>query len=119
MIRLSDNHGIMHCRLRLQCGPHLSRFDTITPDLHLIINTTEKLDLPVWQISPAIAAAVISTPLDDGKLFFRESILAQVTTRDACSADTDLSSHADRQRHLMVIANPDLDVRQWSANDKS
>ena len=82
----------------------LAEFDTESPDLHLLIDPSEILDIPVREPSGQIACAVhlSSEKRIVYKLFCGKIRTIEITFGDTRSRDTQFTRYADRAHRHMV-----------------
>src|SRR5215213_1228447 len=104
-----------HRRVLTKHGLNLAQLDTEAAYLDLVIDSTEELDVTVWQIAREVACAVKarSGARVEGignELLGSQSRAIKITTRQHVAADIELADHAERHWLQMAIEHVDLRV---------
>src|SRR5262249_32603084 len=99
-------HGLVGSQRRLD----LAELDSITAYLHLLIDTTEELELPVTRPAREIAGSVQSTEPSLDEALLRELGSVEVSERHAFAADPELARHAGGQELVARVEHVRRDV---------
>src|SRR5689334_6222224 len=89
---------------------NLAQFNSEPTHLHLIVNTRDKLDVSISQVTPEIARSIHAHPgaaaewIRD-ELYSGQTWLAEITTPQRVAADIDFSGRADRHGPQMSVKN--------------
>src|SRR3954454_18148025 len=104
-----------------QGGFDFAQLDTMTTYLDLLIDTAEKLDLAIRQITNAVAGAIETSTTRCRKRIGKETIggelgTIEVPTREAVAADEELTCDTNRHEVQAWIKNIELCVRDRTTN---
>ncbi len=94
---VGQGDGLAHLRQVQQLRLHLPQLDAQPPDLHLVVQPAQVVDLPLRVPAHQVARAVEPLAPAEGaghEAFGREARLVQVAPRQADAADVELSGHA-------------------------
>src|SRR5262249_27909746 len=118
---LACNHyRAAHSRMRAQGHFYLAEFDAMTPDLDLMIHTSEELERSVGSepcdISGAIQQSTRSVPERiRQETLRRESGSLEVAVRHSIATDVEFSGDAQGSGRQRGIQHVHLRVRDWPA----
>src|SRR5215471_6647281 len=95
---------------------YLSQFDPIPSDLDLMIDPSQKLDVPVRQVPPQISrfvesAALVFTEWVWNKTFRRQFRAIEVTARQPVATNVHFTGHPDRNQLQISVKDVQLQVR--------
>src|SRR5678815_613881 len=110
-----------HRRVLAKHGLNLAQLDTETAYLDLVIDSTQELDVTVWQIAREVACAVearsgASVEGIGNELLRSQSRAIKVATRQAVAADIELADHAEGHWLQMGVEHVDLRVEYGSSD---
>src|SRR5208337_1938755 len=96
-----DNHGVRNRWVRGQHRLDFAQFDAEASHLHLLVATTQKLDVTSGQIAPEITGPIhpvarICSERVRKEAFLRQGRSMDVTPRHAGPGNMDLTANADR-----------------------
>src|SRR5215470_6685830 len=57
-ILAGHNHARLDSRVPVEHRHNFARFDAIAPDFNLMINTSQKGDLPIWQVACQVPSLI-------------------------------------------------------------
>src|SRR5262249_41132069 len=115
-----DNHDGAHRRMLAQGDLYLAEFDAMTADLHLMIDTSEKLECSV-RAEPCDVSGPIqertgsATELIREETLGRESGAAEVAARHSIAADVEFSGDSEGRAPQRRIEHVHLRVRDRPA----
>ncbi len=98
----------------------LFQFDAEATDLHLVVNTTEVVDVSIQPIAGDVAALIQSCPRLTAERVWDELLGGQIGTieiasRQAGAADVQLARNSNRNRLAVPIQNVDLPISEGTA----
>src|SRR5216683_538254 len=110
------HHRFPHPIMLRQSRLDLSQFNPKSPDLHLLVVASQKLDLSIPQVTPQIPRLVhppfpIPCERISQKPLLRQLRTIQISARHSRSSDIDLSHRSLRHRVLLPVQQIDLRVR--------
>ena len=105
-------HSLMSCEHRFD----LSQLDSESPDLHLIVASSEELDVAVRAVACQVSCAIHQCRQIFDKRILLETFgslfrLSQITSRHSGPRDVQLTGDADRDWLKILVEDVDLGVR--------
>src|SRR5262245_44578870 len=93
-----------------------AELDSVTAQLHLLIGSSEELDLSVSQITPQVSARVEASSCASTELVGNESLCGQVgriqvASNHSLTANIKISRYPDRQRSKFSIQKVSFGIR--------
>src|SRR5437660_23420 len=115
------NRGLADLRMRCQRPFDLSQLDPETPQLDLMIAPATILDVSIWQMAPEIACskksrAFVPAEWIGNKLFGGQLGAMEVTSRQSCTTNENLSRNTNRRRLKICPQNINLSIGYGTSN---
>src|SRR5688500_6619600 len=114
-IKRSRDHAFLNCRRLSQHRFNLTQLDAHAVDFHLLVETSQKLDVAVRQMSCEIAGLVHARTRHAAEWTWQETLgrqrgVAQVAKRETFAADVELTCSPGRHWIEMFVEQVDLHV---------
>jgi hypothetical protein len=118
-----DDSGIADAVALQQCSLDLAKLDPVAPDLYLVIQTTEELDIPAGKLPAHVTAAVHpASGLAEWiwhETFGCQSRTIKVPPRETCSGNVDFTYGPCGDRFKILVKDVDARVRNRLANGEA
>ena len=121
LILACQHHCLAYRGMTRQLHLDLARLNSVAPNLDLVIETTEKLDVPVGEHSRTVARPVEPPSAVGREGIGREPLLGQVratevTARQDAPADVQLARDTNRREVPALVEDIDPSVRDRSTD---
>ena len=118
---IAHHHGARaHSRMACEHGLDFAGLDTITANLYLTVDASDKFDRAIGQVAHQIAGAIQTLGRIPERI--RHEALAvssgrpQITTRNASSTDVQLADHANRHQSHALVQDVQRGVGYWPSD---